>query len=130
MNISMKNLVAAICIFLIMLGGIIAIDIDMNNRIEMLEDLCSELITQVDNENWTEINAIYSKIEQKWNKDRKIFFLVLNHSDIDNVDFTFVELSSMIESQELPHVKNYAENLKFYISELLDTEEISWENIL
>lgn len=126
----MKNLIVAISIFAVMLGGIIAIDLNMDKNITSIMKMCDELIESVDNEDWEKIQDTYNKINSKWTDYRYVLFLLLNHADIDNVDFTMTELSSMIEQQEIPHVKNYAENLKFYFDELLDTEIISWENIL
>lgn len=126
----MKNLIIALCLFAIMLGGIIALDEVMKCKVDEMITLCDELVSEVDNEDWDRIIPIYEDINKKWLDFRDILFLVLNHADIDNVDFAMIELNSMIEARELPHVKNYAENLKFYMDELLDTEEISWENVL
>lgn len=126
----MKNLIIACCLFAVTLAGIITLDIVMKNKVDEIIRLCDELIEEVDNEDWNKIIPIYEDIHSRWAKFRTTLFLTLNHADIDNVDFTIVELNSMIEARELSHVKNYAENLRFYIDELLDTEDIGWENIL
>ena len=98
--------------------------------IDDIVKMCDELIEEVDNEDWNKIIPIFDEINSKWLNFRSVLFILLNHADIDNVDFALIELNSMIEAKELSHVKNYAENLKFYMDELLDTEEISLENIL
>ena len=113
-----------------MLAGIIAVDVVMKKNIDEMLVLCDELIEEVDNEDWNKIIPIFDEINSKWLNFRSVLFILLNHADIDNVDFALIELNSMIEAKELSHVKNYAENLKFYMDELLDTEEISLENIL
>lgn len=126
----MKNLIIAIALFAVMTVGIVAIDIVMKNNVDEMIQLCDELITEVDNENWDRIIQIFDSLNEKWMSFRNVLFLVLNHADIDNVDFALTEVNSMIEARELSHVKNYAENLKFYMDELLDTEDICWENIM
>ncbi len=125
----MKNLILAIAVFAVMLGGVILVDVMMENKMNDMISECDVLIAEVDNGDWDAIQMHYDNISLEWYEFRDTLFLLVNHTDIDNVDFAMIELNSMIEAKELSHVKNYAENLKFYMDELLDTEDVSWENI-
>ena len=126
----MKNLIIALCIFAVTLAGIIVTDIIMKNNADEILVLCDKLIEETQNNDWDKINSAYESINLKWKDSKQLLFFVLNHTDIDNVDFALNELKCAIDEKDSSYIKNYAQNLKFYVDELLDTEDISWENIL
>lgn len=126
----MKNLIITLSIFAAVLAGILSINIIMSKKTDELLILCEQLTEKSETNNQESIKALYDDINSKWQSLRKILFFVLNHTDIDSVDLALTELSYAIKQNDIPCITEYAEKLKFYIDELLDTEEVSWENIL
>lgn len=126
----MKNLIITVCIFAATLMLIIVTDISMKKSTDELLVLCEQLTDNAEKNNIAGIQSSYDNIRNKWNSERRLLFFVLNHTEIDNIDFILKELSGSVKEKNTDLTIELTEKLKFYIDELLDTEVISWENIL
>lgn len=126
----MKNLIITVCIFAATLAFIIVTDIAMKKSNDELLSLCEQLTDNAEINDIDGIKSSYDNISNKWKSSRQLLFFVLNHTDIDNIDLIFSDLSCGIKEKNTDLIIELTEKLKFYIDELLDTEVISWENIL
>lgn len=126
----MKNLIITVCIFAATLALITVTDVAMKKNSDELLSLCEQLTDNAESNNIDGIKSIYDNISDKWNSERRLLFFMLNHAEIDNIDFILSELSYGIKENNTDIIIELTEKLKFYIDELLDTEVISLENIL
>ena len=123
----MRSLIFVLVLFLVTVGCVIWIDLSIDARL-------SDIITQCEDiesvNNVEDAEKTFDNVNKKWQSIRKALFAVLNHADIDVVDYAVEMLGAAIESGDIEKIRLNACSLKYYLDDMLDTETLSLSNIL
>ena len=123
----MKSLIFVLALFIVMVSCVIWIDLSIDARLSDIITQCEDIESANDVE---EAEITFDNVNKKWQSIRKALFAVLNHSDIDVVDYAVEMLGAAIESGDIEKIRLNACSLKYYLDDMLDTETLSLSNIL
>ena len=123
----MRSLIFVLVLFLVTVGCVIWIDFSIDARLSDIITQCEEIEST---HNVEEAEKMFDNVNKKWQSIRKSLFAVLNHSDIDVVDYAVEMLGAAIESGDIDKIRIKACSLKYYLDDMLDTETLSLSNIL
>lgn len=95
---------------------------------QMLEQT-SHLNRLIEEEQWLEATVQLNKIHHRWKKEQKIWSLLINHQEIDNVELTLARLQRYIQDRN--KVESLVENsvLQHWIEHIPEKEAVSLANI-
>ena len=68
--------------------------------------------------------------KEKWENNKKIFKIYVDHTHLEEIDVGFAELKANLISEEASESLVVSENIIVRINQLKETEEPSLENIL
>ena len=123
----MKSLIFVLALFAVTIGAVIWIDFALDAKISNIVVLCEEIENTDDA---SKIKDAFDDVNEKWHSVRKWLFAVLNHSDIDIVDYAVEILKFAVEAGDIDKIRLNACSLKYYLDDMLDTETLSLSNIL
>ncbi|MDR3586436.1 MAG: DUF4363 family protein [Desulfosporosinus sp.] len=67
---------------------------------------------------------------QRWDKNKTWWTVLLDHQEIDNIDFSMTRLEKYIETQDMPLSLGEVSTLKLQVNHISDTEKLNLQNIL
>lgn len=79
--------------------------------------------------NWEKAEAELSNMEKDWSRTKKIWAMLLDHIEVDNIDETLSKMSRYIESRESSLALAEASTLKQFIKHIPEKESFKLENI-
>lgn len=123
----MRSLIFVLVLFLMTVGCVIWIDVAIDARLSEIITQCEKIESARDTK---EAEKTFDNVNKKWQSIRKALFAVLNHSDIDVVDYAVEMLGAAIKSGDIEKIRINACSLKYYLDDMLDTETLSLSNIL
>lgn len=123
----MRSLIFVLVLFAVTVVCVIWIDLSIDARLSDIITQCEEIESANDVE---EAEKMFDNVNKKWQSIRKALFAVLNHSDIDVVDYAVEMLGAAIESGDIDKIRLNACSLSYYLDDMLDTETLSLSNIL
>ena len=123
----MKSLIFVLALFAVTIGAVIWIDFALDAKISNIVVLCEEIENTDDA---SKAKEAFDDVNEKWHSVRKWLFAVLNHSDIDIVDYAVEILRFAVEAGDIDKIHLNACSLKYYLDDILDTETLSLSNIL
>ena len=68
--------------------------------------------------------------KEKWENNKKIFKIYVDHTHLEEIDVGFAELRANLISEEFSESLAVSENIIVRINQLKETEEPSLENVL
>ena len=123
----MKSLIFVLVLFAVTIGAVIWIDFALDAKISNIVVLCEEIENTDDA---SKAKEAFDDVNEKWHSVRKWLFAVLNHSDIDIVDYAVEMLRFAVDAGDIDKIRLNACSLKYYLDDMLDTETLSLSNIL
>ena len=123
----MRSLIFVLVLFLVTVVCVIWIDVTIDARLSDIITQCEEIEST---HNVEDAEKTFDNVNKKWQSIRKALFAVLNHADIDVVDYAVEMLGAAIESGDIDKIRLNACSLSYYLDDMLDTETLSLSNIL
>ena len=123
----MRSLIFVLALFAVTVGCVIWIDIAIDEKVSEIITQCEKIESARDTK---EAEKAFDDVNKKWRSIRKALFAVLNHADIDVVDYAVEMLGAAIETGDIEKIRLNACSLSYYLDDMLDTETLSLSNIL
>jgi hypothetical protein len=80
-------------------------------------------------ENWEKAEENLWIFEEKWKGNKLIWALLIDHSEIDNIELSIVHIKSYITSRDLTEAKKEIAGLYLYLRHIPETEKLNLKNI-
>lgn len=125
----MRVMVISLLIIGFCLGlGLYSYEYLVTSTNQMLEQT-SQLNRLIEAEDWPQATSQLNKIHHRWKKEQKIWSLLINHQEIDNVELTLARLQRYIQDRN--KVESLVENsvLQHWIEHIPEKEAVSLSNI-
>ncbi len=122
----MKNLILSSALLIAMILGILWVNSQTDRKVFELSHMCRQIADCTSAE---QISPTADEISSKWHSLRGKLFIILHHSDIDNVDYAVNLLTYAVSQNDLAGALTAADILMFYFDDLLDTEALRLTNI-
>jgi predicted PurR-regulated permease PerM len=88
-----------------------------------------EIEKNTEKENWEQALNTVKKVEEDWNKTQRVWCMLIDHMEIDNVNNTMSKISRLIEYREKALALSEMSTLKDYVEHIPDRLALSIENI-
>lgn len=126
----MKPLVySSIIIIAIIAFGAFTINM-LKNEAENFHTVLIELEKNIYAEEWEKAKTIGETIEKQWDKNKKIWPMLIDHFEIDNVNINLAELQAYILSNDKTESLSRLAALKVLIKHIPERESFIIQNIL
>ena len=79
---------------------------------------------------WKTASAQTQQVRQTWDNKAVYLHVFLRHSDIDQINLLFGEVTEYAASQEYPEYSAATARLRLHLGLLHEMEQFSWKNIL
>lgn len=113
---------------------IIAVSLySMNSLAESSEKLEKYIVNIEKNTkegNWEKAKKEIESIQKDWEKTEKLWTVLLDHIEIDNIDEAISKMSMYVELENAPLALGEATTLRQYIKHIPEKESFSIKNIL
>ena len=95
-----------------------------------LISMLDEIDSYVDNESWEEAYAKMSAINEAWDKKEKVWGMVINHHEIDNISISLKSALVYINLNDKIDSLASLSSLRHYIGHIPIMERMSPKNII
>ncbi|MDD2554588.1 MAG: DUF4363 family protein [Desulfotomaculaceae bacterium] len=102
----------------------------------MLQASAGEILQKIEqieqgmeNNQWEQARAATAELEETLDKKAKWWPLVLNHQEIDNIEFSMVKAGEYITTKNTTHSWAQLSELKLMIRHIPEKESLTLENI-
>lgn len=96
---------------------------------EVLLSLSLSLEESIKQNLWDEAENRFKKLDSAWQKTKSLWTVLLNHTEIDNIDLTLAKLEQYIKTQEQGLALAEISSLKLLIRHIPEKEKLTLENI-
>jgi hypothetical protein len=125
----MRNLIVSV--FLIVF--IISINIFINQYIKKSYDdfneLGSQYIHDIEEENWTDAKKSLEKMQKQWEETEHYLKLVVNHETVESIGANFKISEIYLKKREGAFAAAQCEELLHFLEHLHENEQINRDNI-
>lgn len=119
---------------LVIFGIVIATGLWVNNSLEKSADALAQNIRQVTEEvegdRWQKADQQVETLEKEWNRVGSWWPVVLDHQEIDNIEFSLAKLKEYVAEKDRVLSLGQLSELKLMILHLPEREAITLKNIL
>jgi len=124
-----KFLFALLLLALIVFSGVLSLKLykGSSNKMTDLLDTVSEHVTSG---NWEGAKSEIENTQKNWDKTEKIWTLLTDHFELDNIEMSLKKSKKYIEAKDMPLALGELENLKFMVEHIYSKELINIQNIL
>ena len=96
---------------------------------EELAQQAEKIRQTVVEELWEEVDAQVMELRRLWGQHKKIWLLLVEHEDIDDIDLAIYKIDEMARLQEKEQLLSDIAELRFLLHDLADKEVLSLSNI-
>jgi hypothetical protein len=118
---------------LLIFVGVLAFDFyvigALSHTAEDLTKNFEQIYKAINEENWQNAKAEFSQVEEKWNRHKKWWAMVIDHHEIDNIDTSFSRINEYLNHQNQALSAGELSVLKQFIKHIPETEKVCWKNI-
>jgi len=125
----MKAGVAFLIIFVLICAAGVWTQSYLNDSAEKLEDTANTLIEEVKSDRWEQAADTVSALNDQWEKDKKVWLMLIEHDKIDLIDEAIHEARMMVDIQEKPHSMEALGQFTFHIEDVPHKGRIGIANI-
>ena len=97
---------------------------------KVLEKYAVEIESSANNSDWDTAKANLTAIQKDWSGTQKAWTVLLDHTEIDNIEISLTRLEKYVEAQSRPMALAEAATLKQYIKHIPEKESFEIKNIL
>lgn len=124
------KIVSAIALLLIVLVGAgIYTQSTLSSTAQHLESQIAEVERNTIAEDWDKAGNSLERVEKDWGKTEKTWTTLIDHTEIDNIDYTLSKLSKYVETESKSLALAEIAALKKYIQHIPEKESFLLKNI-
>ena len=97
---------------------------------EVLHNFVLEMESHILAEKWDEAGVAGKKLHDQWEKYKKIWPMLIDHLEIDNLNIQFSELESYLSSRDKTQALSKLSVLKVLVKHIPERESFILQNIL
>jgi len=126
----MRTLIALV----ITLGIIVGISFWTENLLEQsagfMVKRIDKISAEIRNNNWLEATKHTGELEKTWQEQKGWWPMILDHQEIDNIDFAMAQVKEYIANHDKPLALGQLSELKLMIEHIPRKEAVNLENIM
>lgn len=96
---------------------------------KQLADQAEKLRKAIIEESWDDADTAIIGIRRLWGQHKKIWLLLVDHDDIDDIDEIIYKIDEMVNLREKEQALSDIAELRFLVQDLADKEVLSLANI-
>lgn len=96
---------------------------------EELSTSIDRLINLTDNKDYKNAAVNFNMLKRRTEDSKKIWFLIINHQEIDNVDVTLKQCEAQLKKEADKELTASLNSLKYYINNIYEREKVNITNI-
>ncbi|MCQ1528163.1 DUF4363 family protein [Lutispora saccharofermentans] len=126
----MKPLLYTVILTLAIIGsGIFTINM-LKKDAEALYNFVLEMESDIMAEKWEDAGEKGDKLHNQWKKYKKVWPMLIDHLEIDNLDIQISELESFLISRDKTQALSKLSILKLLVKHIPEKESFTLQNIL
>ena len=94
-----------------------------------LENNIDEIVYYLNKNDNENVEKSFNKLKEQIIESKKVWFLIINHEEIDNVDVKIKECEGYIKKEARNKLLASLNSLKFYINNIYEREKVNIPNI-
>ena len=94
-----------------------------------LNDTIRQLERNIINEEWTQAEITYQKIEKKWDRAQMIITLFVDHSDLRHLNISITRIAGLINIKEKNRLLPEIHVVKNLVNDIRKEEKLSINNV-
>ena len=125
----MKAGIAFLVIFVLICAAGVWTQIYLDHSAKALTERAMGLVEEVKSDSWSEAADSVSELNDQWERDKKIWLVLIEHEKIDLIDEAVHEALLMIDIQEKPHSMEALGQFTFHVEDVPHKGRIGIANI-
>jgi len=125
-----KIIIPIVILFLLVIGSSIFATSTLTSSSKNLERQVSQIEDSAKDGSWDKAKESLASVENDWSKTEKVWTVLLDHIEIDNIDTTISRLSMFIEAKDKSLTLGEAAALKQYVKHIPEKDSFKLKNIL
>ncbi|MBO8138071.1 MAG: DUF4363 family protein [Desulfotomaculum sp.] len=97
---------------------------------EQFSKTIDEIMMDAENNNWEEAKQKVTFLENRWQKDASWWPVVLDHQEIDNIEFSLARVKEYVAQKNTDLSLGHLSELKLMIKHIPEKEAVTIKNIL
>jgi len=85
---------------------------------------------ELENNHWEQAASLTEKLDNDWEKQKKWWPVILNHQEIDNIDFALGRVKEYVAARDPAMSMGQLSELRIMIRHIPEKEALTLENIL
>lgn len=130
----MKHTVKIVILLILLTAAIIFTSLYTQSYLGRTSLIYEKDVSQIEKDiragSWDTVGQTLDKASDRWEKDKKLWAILIDHAEIDNIDETFSRMREYIYARESSSALAEASALKLYYRHIPNKENLSIENIL
>ncbi|MCX7746947.1 MAG: DUF4363 family protein [Clostridia bacterium] len=127
---SLKPIIITVLVLtLILIGASILTNRALYSSAQKLDGYITNLEKHTVSGDWTKAKEQLNVFEENWNRTEKIWSMLLDHIEIDNIDMALSRMSKFVETQNTPLALGEAAVLKHFIKHIPEKESFKLANL-
>ncbi|MCO8192862.1 MULTISPECIES: DUF4363 family protein [Anaerofustis] len=94
-----------------------------------LENNIDEIVYYLNKNDDENVEKSFNELKEQTIESKKVWFLIINHEEIDNVDVKIKECEGYIKKEADNELLASLNSLKFYINNIYEREKVNIPNI-
>ncbi len=126
----MRTLLIVIIIFILLFGGSLASYRYIQTTTQSLGAQLETVEQSASAQQWQAAQKELNTAQQRWDKTKTWWTVLLDHQEIDNIDISMKRLEKYIETQDVSLSLGEVSALRLQVDQIYDTEKFTLKNIL
>ena len=126
----MRTLLIVIIIFILLFGGSLASYRYIQTTTQSLGAQLETVEQSASAQLWQAAQKELNTAQQRWDKTKTWWTVLLDHQEIDNIDISMKRLEKYIETQDVSLSLGEVSALRLQVDQIYDTEKFTLKNIL
>lgn len=126
----MRTLITIFSIVVILLGGSFSSYQYIKTSTHALAVPLETIEQSISAQKWAVAQKELNAAQQRWDKDKTWWTVILDHQEIDTIDISIKRLDKYIEAQNVPLSLGEVSVLKLLVDHIADTANFNLRNIL
>lgn len=122
-------IISIICLLVIIIGWYVFYFYSIEDVTSYYWENLTMISLLISKNNWTLAEEKMFNYLEKWKNTRKLWIMLLNQHDIDQIDISIYRLNKFIKNKNIPLSLGEIEELKFKFKIINESECLTFENI-
>ncbi|MGE5389524.1 MAG: DUF4363 family protein [Deltaproteobacteria bacterium] len=117
-------------ILLVLIGGGFWINNSLQESTDRLSSQVEQVSDNIGQGDWSAARSGSDQMQRLWEKDARWWPVILDHQEIDNIEFSMARTTEYVRNQDLALAQGQLSELKLMVRHIPRKEKINLENIL